>query len=600
MVGRACRRWIGYISLLLAVISLILVSPSVLAENRIKRIDITVNIDQQGNAHFIENWHTDLEEGTELYKGMQLEAPMAIRDFQVALNGQPLKAADSWNVDASFEDKAGYYGQNGQELNWGISQYGENTYQVSYTVENFVVNTTTDQMIFWEFINKGFSPAIEKFSISIQSDYRPFDYDHNRIWAFGFPGQIEISQGKIIAQSQALDSSHYGTMLIQIPAGTYASQMQTNRAFEDYLKQAFEGSDYNWQDYNPNMTYDQIQQMNTANQPDNKMSKGEIFTILGSAVAVSLSVGGWGVYTTWKNHKARRRFYPKLSERAKDLAGEYYRDQPTPSVFVAYHFLEDLQVEDVEQNIFIAGILSLISEGYISAHVDPNQLNKTMFYLAAGVGEPEAPLDKLYDLLVLASQDTGGQLVINQDRLSQTIRGNYKRYSAYLEAVDQASEEFMSSAGLAQPLYAPEKGADQLRARADQLNGRSYTDAGFAKRDDLVRYHNYLLDYSLLNERHTPEVTLWDQMMIFAAGLGIADQVEQEFNKIYPEYQQLTSYNQVPIYNYYLLSRIMQDQYRQAYNKAHPDITASSGFGGSSSMGGGGGSFGGGGGGGVR
>jgi len=54
---------------------------------------------------------------------------------------------------------------------------------------------------------------------------------------------------------------------------------------------------------------------------------------------------------------------------------------------------------------------------------------------------------------------------------------------------------------------------------------------------------NYLSDFSKLDERESVQVELWEEYLIYAQLLGIADKVENEFEQIYPEYLKIASEN---------------------------------------------------------
>jgi len=55
---------------------------------------------------------------------------------------------------------------------------------------------------------------------------------------------------------------------------------------------------------------------------------------------------------------------------------------------------------------------------------------------------------------------------------------------------------------------------------------------------------NYLQDFTLLEERTPKEVGLWDDLMLAAAALGIAEQVATDLEKIYPTYREESIYYQ--------------------------------------------------------
>ena len=93
-------------------------------------------------------------------------------------------------------------------------------------------------------------------------------------------------------------------------------------------------------------------------------------------------------------------------------------------------------------------------------------------------------------------------------------------------------------------------------------------------------------------EKAAIEVKLWDEYLIFAAVLGIADRVEKQLKVAIPRYEETSTCNNFPIYYY---------THTFAHNSmSAASSAASAGQGGSSSFSGGGGGFSGGGGGGVR
>ena len=53
----------------------------------------------------------------------------------------------------------------------------------------------------------------------------------------------------------------------------------------------------------------------------------------------------------------------------------------------------------------------------------------------------------------------------------------------------------------------------------------------------------FLLEYSIIHEREYIEVHIWEEYLIFAELLGIADKVEEQFSKIYPKFKEETLIN---------------------------------------------------------
>ena len=53
----------------------------------------------------------------------------------------------------------------------------------------------------------------------------------------------------------------------------------------------------------------------------------------------------------------------------------------------------------------------------------------------------------------------------------------------------------------------------------------------------------FLLDFSLMPEKEYFEVHIWEEYLIFAQLLGIADKVEEQFSKLYPQFKEQTRLN---------------------------------------------------------
>ena len=109
---------------------------------------------------------------------------------------------------------------------------------------------------------------------------------------------------------------------------------------------------------------------------------------------------------------------------------------------------------------------------------------------------------------------------------------------------------------------------------------------------ELLGLKRYLLDFSLLAERTVSETVLWQEYMVYAALLGIAEQVLEQVRTLYPrQLSQVERYQRylrgTNRYNHYLYAAVARQ--RQAAQAAR-----SVGSGGLASFGGGGGFSGGG------
>jgi len=124
-------RKIGYLLLFISC----LFSFKVVLANDIKNITMDIYVDNNGNAHVTEKWTASLNSGTEGYKPYYNLGASEIIDFKVYLDNQEFNTLNYWDIDASFNEKAYKAGINeindGYELCFGISKYGNNTYDTN-------------------------------------------------------------------------------------------------------------------------------------------------------------------------------------------------------------------------------------------------------------------------------------------------------------------------------------------------------------------------------------------------------------------------------------------------------------------------------------
>lgn len=565
-------------------------------DQEIHAIDVQVDLHRDGSATIHENWSMTTKEGTEIYKPLNLARGQKLSDYTVSMDGQAFTYNDDWDVDDSFGQKAGTYGYNDkEELNWGITDYGRHQYTVSYTITPFVMQTTTDQMIFWQFINEGLAVPPESIKITLHSDLGAMTPDeHYNVWGFGFTGETRFSAGDIIAESTyRLTADGKGVLLVHIPNGAFQSPLPMKQSFDDYAKSAFAGSSYNYQDYQKRETL-----LSGGNMP--MTLKEKLMAFGGIALVVVISgafiVGMLQLFYQGHMHKkGQRRYYPSLKRRSQDLQGVYYRTLPTPNVFAGYCLLKDLAVKDLDNHYFTVALLTLVQAGAVNLSEDPKGQPALRLTEAA---LPTTPgVIPVWTLLKEAMRVAGNEGLLTQKQLEHYMEDHTQAVVTYIEEVTQLSKDFLKEAGWAKSPYAVKK--KTLRDWADEAVSVPLTEAGFTGRDHYVAFYNYLKDFSLINERGANEVKVWDQLLIYAAALGIADEVAKTFAALDPQFVSHSALltPQFSLLDYYLWSNVMHHSYLEAN---FPSASASAGLGGGTSFGGGGGSFGGGVGGGAR
>ena len=222
--------------LLIAVpLVLILCSGIVLAKNNVSEIDIDVTIRDDGSAYIVQNWKGTFDEGTENYIPIKTE-DIAITDFKVSDKDGTYTFVEDWYVKWAFFEKARKCGivetNDGVELCFGISEYGENRYAIEYVVEDFIKSY------------QDYDGTDGHITITLQNGTE-LNEDNAGIWGFGYDGYVEFQDGKVNAYtSSALSGDNSMIIMLRMNKGIVSPKTEIDDSFETVKDQALDGSDY--------------------------------------------------------------------------------------------------------------------------------------------------------------------------------------------------------------------------------------------------------------------------------------------------------------------------------------------------------------------
>ena len=518
-------------------------------------LDIRVVLSHNGDARITETRVMDIDdEGTECYIGLGNMGGSEVRDLRVSdEDGNDFENIGDWDIDESRswkEYKCGIvYKHNGYELCWGLGESGNRTYTTSYTITSLVHAYPDADAIRHVFLDQDVSPKPDHAKISIEAEDSILFTDENcGIWGFRFGGELGFQDGRIIAYNTE-DFGHSGAMYIMVRfnKGMFEPTVQEDDTFEHKKELAFEGSDYT---------------------SDDEWTTEDTIILLVMAICFFIVpiVGFiWYLIYVWRARK-------KVN---KDLL--WYRDIPMKGnlqqandVLNAYkYFGTDYN------NLLSACILKLIDMGAISIEQTLNSKGKTeqnfVIHELQNYADQPLLLRKIHSMFKTAA---GEDTVLEPKELRSFMRSSKN---------ESITDSFINTLHTKTSISYYKERFDDVR----QVFGLK----------------KFLKEFSLLDERHVNEVTLWKDYMIYATLFGIADQVIKDMKKINPEYfnmdqvaAQMANDTTLPM----IYSTLHSGTSRAVANKAAREARAS-GHGGHSSWGGGGGGFSGGGfGGGVR
>lgn len=522
------------------------------AGSHVPEIEIDVALLQDGSAAVTQVWTADTDEGTEFYLTCRDNGYLEITDFSVSGQEGPYTFLEDWDTDASFAEKAGKCGiletEDGVELCWGISEYGSRRYTITYVLHG-LTGAYTDADGF----NHRFVDTMSVFPTDVQltirsQDGAPLTDGNCDIWAFGYDGEIWFENGVIRAQSEtALEEGQHMTVMMSLEKGILTPLRQSGGSFEAVKERAFEDSSYQEEEG----TFADIL-LGTA-----------VLLLIGGIIALFASIPG-------KIRKARLR---KRMERTA-----YFRDAPNNGSLNVTHRLGSACELCREDSLLGAYLLRLISDGTLEPEETGGGSSQVNLRLIRPPRNGNPYDDAFYTILEAAA---GADGVLQAKELERFCEQNRRPLAAFADSCRREADRALISAGC---------------YRGAICEGvKSLTQQGLRQLDEILGLKRFLLDFSLVHERGVKETVIWQDYLIYAYLLGIADQVTPQIRKLYPDalpqVEQFERYiGYTGYYSGYMYSACQREQQEKA---------RSAGSGGRASFGGGGG-FSGGGGGGTR
>ena len=527
------------------------------ARPQLQRLDIRVVLSHNGDARITETRQMSIDsEGTECYIGKGLPDGCEVRDLTVTdETGLQYENVGSWDIDRSRSWKEGKCGivakHGGCEICWGLGESGERTYITSYTLTGLVCDHPDADAIRHVFFDADVTPKPDKVYLTIEAaeDSIKFTEENSGIWGFRFGGELGFDEGKMVAyNTEPFGSNGALYIMCRFDKGLFEPWNQDGETFESKKEQAFEGSDY----------------VGSYGDDDDEGFWAFITMAIGFIVTPIVSGVWYFIYV----YRARKKAF-------KDLL--WYRDIPLKgNLQQANDMLNAYKYMGTDyNNLLSACVLKLINMGAISIESRLNLKGKTeqnfVMHELPNYNDQPLLLRKIHNIFKTAA---GSDTILEPRELKSFMRSTKNE-----SITDSFIDTLHTKTG--------------IRAYKDRL-------------DDVRQVFGlkkFLQEFTLLDERHVNEVSLWKDYMIYATLFGIADQVIRDMKKINPEYfnmdqvaNQMADNMTLPT----IYSTLHSGTSRAVANKAAREARAS-GHGGHSSWGGGGGGFSGGGfGGGVR
>lgn len=521
---------------------------------RIHGVQIRVTLERDGSARVCETWDLTADRGTEWYLVKGNLDHITVSDFAVTEEGRSFTNIGSWNVDRSLAQKSGKCGivrkSNGCELCWGLGSMGRHTFTATYRLHGLVEAFHEADGLHFQFVSPGMGAEAESVEVRLVpgEGVAPFSAENARIWGFGYNGTSAFSGGAIEARTEgSLPERGSVILLARFDKGVFSPSHQSDKDFSQVLEGALEGADFG--DDKPMPWY------------------GRLIMFLFTVVTPLLV--GLGVATAVRKRNQRLFGVTRLSQI------DWCREVPFGGdLLQSDYILRKVNSTTGGGAVASAMILRMIDRGVL--RLSRSGRNGRQVEIAFNDTAPQEQLSQSERLLYrMMKEASGSDEILQKHEFSRWSQHHTKQVEDWISSVETESRRRIVDSG-----HDGEGG--QVEARK------------------VIGLRKFLKDFTLVRERASEEVALWNDYLVFGALYGIADKVAKELAEINPKLFEQTVYSDP--YTARQVVWMSRDLSNSILNTAARSAAAAAkgGFGGRASFGGGGGFHGGGFGGGAR
>ncbi|MDO4191187.1 MAG: DUF2207 domain-containing protein [Bacteroidales bacterium] len=539
-------------------------------------LNIQVNLNRDGSAQITETWHVVVTSGTEWYTMVNNIGERQLRLIGVSENGVDFINEGEWNVKRSINEKANRCGvvtkrDNSYEICWGIGVYGEHTFVMTYQLNDLLEGYNDYDGFNYMFVARGIQPSPQQVVVTILApDSLTFTPENTKIAGFGYHGNCNFYEGKVIAQSgQSFTKEDGIIVLMQCEKGLFTPNTNFDANFSDVVEEAMGDSDFktaNVENFEAEETFfDKI-----------------IHVLLFLAFGVPLLLIFLFIFS-FKKLLLRKETGMKMA----DIP--WSRDLPYGNDFFATFSLLT-KIEQAEDNGIVSALmLRMVQNGAIQPH-PTGRKDKVEFSFHAEHLTGNQQEKALFEMLHLASGSDG---ILQEKEFKKWSVRHAEEIYKWFEDTKILGENNLNNYVL--------KRSGNTRSKQEFKKVKQQAAA------EAIGLKKFLEDTTLIDERRTVEVTLWRDYLIYASLFGIADKVAEELKQFQPQvidmYEQ-QNFNQIDVVTMlnwsHLISNTVNRSVVRTANAMNSNGSGNWGGGGISSFGGGGGFSGGGFGGGSR
>lgn len=595
----------------------------------LKNLNFDVNVNDDGSMDVVETWNIKISDTNTLFKTFKTDSKKysSISDVKVTeiTNGES-KEFEEIDELMYHVTKDCYYGMMNDdddfEIAWGVGlddTTATKQYQISYTVNDVIAKYNDCAELYWQFVGSDFEINADKITGTITLPSKVEKKEDIRVWGHteGLNGEIYATGlNKVEFEINHFVSGRFVEVRVAVPTDTI---IYSDRTYDTEKLNSIIAEETKWAE-------------DANKKRERQQAKEKIGAVI--SVIVSLAICVFLVYRTVKDIK----FIINIKKKKPTQEFKYYREIPredaTPAeaiTLIGKH-VSSFQSKEIGR-AFSATLLDLNLKGYLDFEVDKNEKNKEIIKIKLlnenEIYKLKEDENKVYRFVKTA---ISGKEYITAKELEKYIKQHEITVVSFKESIDKRKKESLEKLE-----YIDEENITKRKNygagiigyfclavfsivfgitseykivgililamcaisiintiiniiiifRLDQLTQKGIDEAEMWK-----GLKHYMEDFSMLDKREVPEITLWEKYLVYATAFGIADKVLKQLKTVYPNLESMTSDNTYTCMNLMINTNFtssFSNSISSAMSSAYTSATASSGSGGGGGFSGGGG-----------
>jgi len=205
--------------------------PCVYAGGKVNFLDINVQIDSEGNAHFVENWGMPKQETRSFKKDFLFDIDTEIKDIVIKNE----KESNLKEVDTLEQLKEGHFFVSKKDTLTEIhfmTKGEEAAYSLEYTIPHFIMQFKDVQGIYWQFIPLSGEHTYNHVSVTIASEI-PFTETNTALYAIGKNITASFGDGKLYVSSNEISPISNVVLMTRFTENFYTSVRKSEESFQE-------------------------------------------------------------------------------------------------------------------------------------------------------------------------------------------------------------------------------------------------------------------------------------------------------------------------------------------------------------------------------